>query len=486
MAMEDPILFTGKELNFEIPKMTELASAEQRLRDKITKQEDLQTKYQDEIRKNINIDTQALVSDFSRKQQYEAVKAFQDKWTKIAKERGNKLTSDDLMEMEKDKSGIANLQNEWQSSQKLWEHDQALIKQSPGDFDIAKFTADTDAFLSTGQYKPNSLEFSGINMDDFFAGERWSGSMATTEDVIAGRDGFDTYTQKTVNATPDEAKKHILQVVLSDATGRALKGVMRDFMNEPETEGEFAKIKYLKDFDTDNSGTISSSEMAAANVKMSSRNILTNPILQYAQDKYLSSVLKEKVTTDKRRRANTPTDPTAYVTKSWDKNGVHYTQKVPATEAPAGGGNEGVGIKAVNGSYNLGRGSEPIVFEEPQSFAGIDNVVNVKAASFNPDSKKVKFAVTSKTGWRKKTDTASTLELSVDDILKMPDNDVKKSVLGTVINTPKGDMTIGDFAKGIDPTAKPADGTTSKLSLIEWKKQNPGGTAVEYKAYLAQ
>lgn len=454
MALDDVILFTGKELNFEVPKMTELASAEQRLRDKITKQEDLQTKYQDEIRKNINIDTQALVSDFSRTQQYEAVKAFQDKWTKIAKERGNKLTPDDLMDMERDKAGISNLQNEWQSSQKLWEHDLALVKQSPGDFDIAKFTADTDAFLSTGQYKPNSLEFSGINMDDFFAGERWSGSMATTEDVIAGRDGFDTYTQKTVNATPDEAKKHILQVVLSDTTGRALKGIMKDFMNEPETEGEFAKIKYLKDFDADSSGTISPSEMAAANVKMSSKNILTNPILQYAQDKYLSSVLKEKVVTDKRRRPNPPQSG-ATVSQSYvDENGVRVNvsqRNVPASGVPtkpAGEQKPDEGIKPVGGKYTLNNGVSPIDLGDVKEFMGVKKASAVKAYQYDPDTKMVKVTVYKKRG------SATTMDIPIEDVLTMPDGKLKDSILDQVIQVDGKPVRLKELAGG-DVEEKP-------------------------------
>jgi hypothetical protein len=450
MAMEDPILFTGKELNFEIPKMTELASAEQRLRDKITKQEDLQTKYQDEIRKNINIDTQALVSDFSRTQQYEAVKAFQDKWTKIAKERGNKLTPDDLMDMERDKAGISNLQNEWQSSQKLWEHDQALVKQSPGDFDIAKFTADTDAFLSTGQYKPNSLEFSGINMDDFFAGERWSGSMATTEDVIAGRDGFDTYTQKTVNATPDEAKKHILQVVLSDTTGRALKGIANDFMKESDD----TKIKYLKDFDADNSGTISDKEMAAANVKMSSRNILTNPILAYAQDKYLPSVLKEKVVTDKRRRPNPPQGG-ATVSQSYvDENGVRVNisqRNVPASGVPtkaAGEQKPDEGIKPVGGKYTINNGVPPIDLGDVKEFMGIKKASAVKAYQYDPDTKVVKVTVYKKRGG------ATTVDMPIEDVLTMPDGDLKNSILDQVIQVDGKPVRLRELAGG-DVEEKP-------------------------------
>jgi len=449
MAMEDQILFTGKELNFEVPKMTELASAEQRLRDKVTKQEDLQTKYQDEIRKNLNIDTSALVSDFSRKQQYEAVKAFQDKWTKIAKERGNKLTSDDLMEMEKDKSGIANLQNEWKSSQALWEQDQAMIKKSPGDFDVAKFTADTDAFLSTGQYKPNSLEYSGINMEDFFSGERWSGSVSTTEDAVAGRDGFDTYTQKSVNATPEEAKKHILQVVLSDSTGRALKGIMNDFSKEDEA----TKYKYLKEFgvDKDSDGKISDQEMAAANIKMSSRNILTNPILLYAQDKYLPSVLKEKVVTDKRRKPNPPVTG-ATVSESYvDENGVRVNisqRNVPASEVPAKKEptktDEGIPLRA--GFYILNSGEAAIQLDKPQDFAGVKKVTSIKAGKYNPSTNKVTVSFMTKRGSR-------TEEFDMSAVLDWPEGPVKENILNQVIQVDGKPIKLGDFARGgVKPT----------------------------------
>ena len=449
MALDNQILFTGKELNFEVPKMTELASAEQRLRDKITKQEDLQTKYQDELRKNINVDTSALVSDFSRKQQYEAVKFFQDKWTKIAKERGNKLTSDDLMEMEKDRSGIANLQNEWKSSQALWEQDQAMIKKSPGDFDVAKFTADTDAFLSTGQYKPNSLEYSGINMEDFFSGERWSGSVSTTEDAVAGRDGFDTYTQKSVNATPEEAKKHILQVVLSDSTGRALKGIMNDFSKEDEA----TKYKYLKEFgvDKDSDGKISDQEMAAANVKMSSRNILTNPILLYAQDKYLPSVLKEKVVTDKRRKPNPPVTG-ATVSESYvDENGVRVNisqRNVPASDVPTKKEvtktDEGIPLRA--GFYTLNSGEAPVQLDKPRDFAGVKKVTSVKAGKYNPSTNKVTVTFVTKRG-------SSTKEFDMNSVLNWTDGPVKENILNQVIQVDGKPIKLGDFARGgVKPT----------------------------------
>lgn len=449
MAMEETVLFTGKELNFEVPKMTELNSAEQRLRDKITKQEDLQTKYQDEIRKNLAIDTSALVSDFSRMEQYEAVKAFQDKWTKIVKERGNKLTSDDLMEMEKDRSAIANLQNEWKSSQVLWENDKALIQRSPNDFDKDKFTADTDTFLSTGQYKPNSLEYSGINMDDFFSGERWSGSMSTTEDVVAGRDGFDTYSQKSVNATPEEAKKHILQVVLSDSTGRALKGIMADFSREDEA----TKYKYLKDFDVDKNsdGKITDQEMAAANVKMSSRNILTNPILAYAQDKYLSSVLKEKVTTDKRRRPN-PLQTGATVSESYvDENGVRVNisqRNVPVSDVPtkkeASKTDDGIPLRA--GFYILNSGESPIQLDKPQDFAGVKKVSSIKAGKYNPSTNKVSVTLVSK---RK----SETKEFDMKAVLEWPDGPVKENILNQIIQVDGKPIKLGDFARGgVKPT----------------------------------
>jgi hypothetical protein len=429
--------------------MTELASAEQRLRDKITKQEDLQTKYQDELRKNINVDTSALVSDFSRKQQYEAVKFFQDKWTKIAKERGNKLTSDDLMEMEKDRSGIANLQNEWKSSQALWEHDKAMIQKSPGDFDRDKFTADTDAFLSTGQYKPNSLEFSGVNMDDFFAASRWTGTSYNTEVSTGSSGGFDTFETRSGVATKEEAERYILQTILSDTTGRALKGVIKDFMNESPAK----KAEVLKDFDENHDGSISPGEMASANVKMSSRDILTNPILAYAKERYLASVMKEKVGSKDKRRPKPSADPTAYETQSWKDpiTGVTHSKKVPATEIPVVP--PSVGMKAVGGIYNIGRGMELTTFETPISVGGIDDVVSAKPIHFDSKSNKVKIAVTAKAGLRKKKRESKVIEISVDDISKMPDNELKTGIMETIINTPDGDMTVKDYiGGGVKPT----------------------------------
>ena len=429
--------------------MTELNSAEQRLRDKVTKQEDLQTKYQDELRKNINVDTSALVSDFSRTQQYEAVKAFEEKWVRIAKEKGNRLTSDDLLQMEKDKSGIANLQNEWQSSQKLWEQDSALIKRSPGDFDIPKFAADTDAFLSSGQYKPNSLEYSGINMADFFSGEKWQGSSYSTEEAMAGRDGFDTYTQRSVNATPEEAKRHILQVVLSDSTGRALKGIMKDFAEEDDA----VKYKYLKDFgvDKNSDGKISDQEMAAANVKMSSRNILTNPILAYAQDRYLPDVLKEKVVTDKRRRPN-PVQTGATVSESYvDENGVRVNiskRNVPVSDVPEKKGaaktDDGIPLRA--GFYILNSGESPIQLDKPQDFAGVKKVTSVKAGKYNPSTNKVTVTFVTKKGSR-------TEEFDMKAVLDWAEGPVKENILNQVIQVDGKPIKLGDFARGgVKPT----------------------------------
>jgi hypothetical protein len=144
MAMQDQILFTGKELNLEIPKFTELNAAADRLRVKLNKEEDLQNDLQKELRNNMDADIETFTSDFAMKQQSDMYNNLVNKYTLRAKQRGNKLTNDDLMEQRSDMLKMSARQQEWLSSQKQWDVDAALIKQKPGDYDVAKFKQDTD------------------------------------------------------------------------------------------------------------------------------------------------------------------------------------------------------------------------------------------------------------------------------------------------------------------------------------------------------
>ena len=211
------------------------------------------------------------------------------------KQRGNKLTNDDLMEQQADKIGMATRQKEWLSSQKQWEMDAALIKQRAQDYDVDKFRADTDAYVKTGVYNPNSLEYSGINMADYFNAEKWVSPVKGSAQKMASQGGRDVYTTVNYNTTPELAKQHIAQTILNDPTGRRLKGVMRDFQEEDDS----VKMQYL---DTNNNGVIEPEK--GENVKVSDRNILNNPIMKYAQDKYFSSVYRQDIDTKEKR---TPT-----------------------------------------------------------------------------------------------------------------------------------------------------------------------------------
>jgi hypothetical protein len=71
--------------------------------------------------------------------------------------------------------------------------------------------------------------------------------------------------------------------------------VMKDFQNADDS----VKMQYL---DTNKNGTIEPEE--AANVKVSDRNIMNNPIMKFAQDKYLPNVYRQDVDTREKR---TPT-----------------------------------------------------------------------------------------------------------------------------------------------------------------------------------
>jgi hypothetical protein len=299
MANNFPILFTGQEVNFDVPKFTELKAADERLQQKLLRQEDLGLKLQKEFREGMRVDPKTFVSDFARTQQAEAISAFENKWTKVMRDKGNKLTNADLLAMENDKAGLVQFQTDWLSSQKLWENDAALINKAPNDFDIAKFSEDTKGFLETGSYRPNSLEFSGIDMGNYFRGEKWQGPETMKSTEFTSTEGKDVYTTTDINATEDAAKTHISQTIFSDLSGRALKGVINDFKRLPEKE----KARWLKDYDKDNNGIISDQEInsAAGNVRIGGQNMLDNPIVKWAQEYYLPDVLKTETTVSQRR-----------------------------------------------------------------------------------------------------------------------------------------------------------------------------------------
>jgi len=191
--------------------------------------------------------------------------------------------------------------------------------------------------------------------------------------------------------------------------------------------------------------------MAAANVKMSSRNILTNPILQYAQDKYLSSVLKEKVTTDKRRKPQPPVTG-ATVSESYvDENGVRVNisqRNVPASDVPtkkeAAKVDEGIPLRA--GFYILNSGEAAIQLDKVQDFAGVKKVTSVKAGKYNPSTNKVTVTFVTKRG-------SSTKEFDMNSALNWTDGPVKENILNQVIQVDGKPIKLGDFARGgVKPT----------------------------------
>ena len=82
MAMQDQILFTGRELNLEIPKFSEMNAASESVCGlKLNREEDLQQDLQKELRDNMDADIETFTSNHIMKQQADMYKAFMDKWT---------------------------------------------------------------------------------------------------------------------------------------------------------------------------------------------------------------------------------------------------------------------------------------------------------------------------------------------------------------------------------------------------------------------
>lgn len=291
MADSFPILFTGRELDFDVPKFTEMNRAADNLQKKLQIEQAQQTDLQKEFRDNMNVDMETFMSNYATQQQADMAKAFNDKWTLEVKKNGGKINNDILMGMQKDTNAMASRQKQWLQSQELWKRDKSLIEQSGGQslYDMEKFGRDTEEFMRTGIYKPNSLEYSGVNMSALFDATKWTGRSTRAVQDVKTVNGKDVVTTTTYNATdPAEAKNFIASTILSNP--RYLKGAQKEFMALDDK----TKMKFLKDYDANGDGKLSPDEMG--NVNMASMNILENPVMQWAmsEDGYLPRVMRSE------------------------------------------------------------------------------------------------------------------------------------------------------------------------------------------------
>lgn len=291
MADSFPILFTGRELDFDVPKFTEMNRAADNLQKKLQIEQAQQADLQKEFRDNMNVDMETFMSNYATQQQADMAKAFNDKWTLEVKKNGGKINNDILMGMQKDTNAMASRQKQWLQSQELWKRDKSLIEQSGGQslYDMEKFGRDTEEFMRTGIYKPNSLEYSGVNMSALFDATKWTGRSTKAVQDVKTVNGKDVVTTTTYNATdPAEAKNFIASTILSNP--RYLKGAQKEFMALDDK----TKMKFLKDYDANGDGKLSPDEMG--NVNMGSMNILENPVMQWAmsEDGYLPRVMRSE------------------------------------------------------------------------------------------------------------------------------------------------------------------------------------------------
>ncbi len=114
MAAGFPILFTGGELNFDVPKFEEMNKAADNLQRKLQADALEDKELMKEFRGNMNLDLGTLISTHSMQQQADMAKSFEDKWTLELKKNGGKVNNDMLMGMQKDINGMTSRQGQWQ------------------------------------------------------------------------------------------------------------------------------------------------------------------------------------------------------------------------------------------------------------------------------------------------------------------------------------------------------------------------------------
>ncbi len=466
-----PILFTGRELDFHVPKFTEMNKAADNLQRTLDREAIDQKQLQKEFRENMDMDLETLASNHASSQMNDMQKAYTDKYTKVIKDNNGKISNDILLEMKKDQNAMKARQGEWLQSEQMWKRDKALIEQAGGQalYDMDKYKADTEKFLATGIYKPNSLEFSGVNMSSLFDATKWQGrSVKATQDVqsVGGKDIITTTTQNTTD--PEEAKQFIAQTILSNP--RYLKGAQKEFAGADDK----VKMKYLKAYDTDGNGKISADEMG--NVDMSSMNIMDNPIMQWAmsQDGYLPKVMRSTKSVEEvpRKVVSAKADDPATVNIEYEtadgkkikttlkgNDAVAYLKANP--ETPKGAASDiadspyGKYEKPIedNGRFAF-KGLKPAAFNFDRKVSGIDDSGGeIKIDKFRKKHGALTlYEVSTDGNMTLQADDGTTITVKIDDMVN------PSPIYGMRVKTPEGDKSIGDIM-----------GRTSGPSGLTWK-----------------
>ena len=290
------IIYTGVNSAARIPELGILQRAEERFYDTIARKDELATERakqnEQEYLAAMKNDPVYLVAGKNQQIQSDAIENYNNKWGKVFMQRNGRLTTQDKLDMQKDKMALNMMQQGLLSDQQRYLSDkETMQKDIRGFYNKDVFRQAEQDYLKTGKY--SSTPLIAAPQDFVTAIKRMNLKYTEVHSTVTEEvGGIGWKRDVTTNMTLDEAKRVVADQILSNE-GYLMK-VLQD-ANDPSNAKELDK--YLMNYDTNKNGIIDPKEKKAA---LDEPMNLNNPIIMWAQDHYGPQIITSSVGTSKR------------------------------------------------------------------------------------------------------------------------------------------------------------------------------------------
>jgi len=291
------ILYTGSSSAARIPELGILQRAEEKYYDTIARKDEIATaqakQNEQEYLAAMKNDPVYLVAGKNQQIQSDAIENYNNKWGKIFMQRNGRLTTQDKLDMQKDKMALTMMQQGLLSDQQRYLSEKEVMqKDLKGFYDPDVFNAEEQKYLKTGKYTPTALI---PRPQDITLGfKNTYKDYNPTEQIRQWKDeaGTGWIAQDIQNMTREDAVAKLPEFILSN------QGYIRRMLIDAEKPENSKEVeKYLMEYDENHNGVLDPAEKQNAISQPVNYN---NPLLKWAANHYADDSIKIKPGTPKR------------------------------------------------------------------------------------------------------------------------------------------------------------------------------------------
>jgi len=285
MAFEH--IYTGKNETVTPPTGERLDRVQQNISNLILDAEkirlDAYKKNEDWFLKTTDVPVESFINAANTEAQAKLLEAYKTKAFDLIKARGgiNKLTMQDKLELSKGNQVIQGEQDRMLGDKAKYDMAVKCITANPDKYSLDKFQKImAGTYEKNGRYPDVQLPLNSISPIGFYnkASNKLNGTPQPKNRYSITKAGRRQVAIDEYSGTESEARE---KIAIDAYENEALR---EGYFDEFQKLDEKIKWKYLKDFDTDNSGDLDEDEMSAIPAKNAKSP--ENPIIRFAQDRY--------------------------------------------------------------------------------------------------------------------------------------------------------------------------------------------------------